>query len=222
MFAALTVLGLLLRMPAGALRNDTIHGVPTPGDTIRGGTARDDSIGLFRGDTVAKEAMVCVLTPRVHLRGVAVPAATVALPSPTLLAIGSFEEVRIERGGSLLWQRQASRDGPIEGPLPWPLAPLRPGETVLLRLRPVGQAGDGHFATISITAGERSEMERATLLIRDLGHDPERWLRAVRAHLDGGDLSLALALLFHFDGPGSEELDALRREVYRRGCSETR
>jgi hypothetical protein len=108
-------------------------------------------------------------------------------------------------------------EGPIRGPIAWPVAPIRPGERVLLRLRPP-QAPSGDFAAIELIGAPAAVMERAEGLLRSLGNDPAAWRRAFEQELERGDLSLAWALLFAHEGPSSPDLDALRLEVYRRGC----
>lgn len=158
-----------------------------------------------------------MIAPRVRADALGQASALVPLGQPTIFAMGVFDEVRIEREGRLIWQRQASEEGPIEGPIPWPLRPIRPGETLMLRLRPRGAAADD-FATIGLTGAAPAVMGKADALRRSLGRDPAAWLRAVQRALGRGDLALAWGLLFAFEGPSAPELDALRREVYRRGC----
>jgi hypothetical protein len=105
----------------------------------------------------------------------------------------------------------------MRGPIAWPVAPIRPGETVVLRLRPP-QAPPGDFAVIELVGASAPVMERGEALLRSLGHDPVGWQRAFEQELVRGDLAMAWALLFAHEGPSSPELDALRLEVYRRGC----
>jgi hypothetical protein len=146
--------------------------------------------------------------------------ASVPLPAPTILSTDSLEELRIERDGELLWQRQAEKDLPIEGPIPWPLPPLRPGERLVLMLRPKGVPA-GEYALI-ILQGDRAERMRwAQAELERLGKDTSAWWLAIRQAFDREDLSLGLALLFAFDGPSSPRLDNLRREVFLAGCGDS-
>jgi hypothetical protein len=167
-----------------------------------------------------RAATVCVLTPRLALgaRGEAV--AAVPLPAPTLLSTDSLEELRIERGGELLWRRQAEEDAPIEGPVPWPLPPLRPGERLVLMLRPTG-VPQGEYAVIVLQGDPAERMRWAQAELERLGKNATAWWRAIREAFDREDLSLGLALLFAFEGPSAPRLDNLRREVFLAGCGET-
>jgi len=84
------------------------------------------SLALLPGGAPLHATTVCVLTPRLALNAKAEAVAAVPIGSPTILSTESLEEVRIERAGELLWQRRALPEEPIEGPIPWPLAPIRP------------------------------------------------------------------------------------------------
>ena len=106
---------------------------------------------------------ICLITPRFQpgdASATAPATATVALARPTLLAAGPLNEVRLERDGRILWQQLASSTKPIEGPIAWPLEPLQPGESLLLRLRPRGAAG-ADFATIQLVAAGAADQQRA-------------------------------------------------------------
>lgn len=52
--------------------------------------------------------------------------AVVPLANSTLLAAEPLNEVRIERNATILWRRLVSSSQAIEGPISWPLKPLKP------------------------------------------------------------------------------------------------
>jgi hypothetical protein len=161
---------------------------------------------------------VCLLAPRARPSGSEGRAtAVVPVPRPTVFAVGELESVRIERRGRPVWERRGSGTAPLRGPIAWPLSPIRPGERLMLRLRPRHAAADG-FAAIELVGASARVLERNQALLSRLGKDPGAWRRAFDAALDQGDLTLAWALLFAFEGPSSPELDALRLEVYHRAC----
>jgi hypothetical protein len=162
-------------------------------------------------------AAVCVLAPRVHADRNGAATALVPVAAPTIFAVGRFAEVQLERQDQLLWRQQASAEGPIEGPIHWPLAPLQPGDRLMLRLRPEG-AAPGDFAAIALIAADPTVLERGAVLRRRIGQDPAAWKQAVEAELAPGNLAQAMALLFDFDGPSAPAINALRLEVHARGC----
>lgn len=160
---------------------------------------------------------VCLIAPRAQNDAGGRARAVVPIGRPTLFAVGELESVRLERGGKVAWQQSSSGEAPIRGPIAWPVAPIRPGESLLLRLRPP-QAPPGDFAVIELVGASAPVMHKAEALLRSLGQEPGAWQRAFEQELERGDLPLAWALLFAHEGPSSPELDALRLEVYRRGC----
>ncbi len=162
-------------------------------------------------------ATVCVLTPRLALNTRAEAVAAVPIGAPTILSTEPLEEVRIERQGEVLWQRRALQGEPLEGPIPWPLAPIRPGQRLVLLLRPLGVRKDD-FAIILLEGDPAERMERAQRELEGLGTDPEVWWAAIQRTFDRGDLSLGLALLYALEGPASPRLDSLRRAVFLAGC----
>lgn len=164
-----------------------------------------------------KALAICLLTPAARLESDGVVRAVAAVAEPTIFARGQFAVIRLEQDGHLRWSRQASALEPITGPMAWPLRPLRPGERVWLRLRPLG-AGPADFASIELIGGSAATMEQGARLRRSLGRNPAAWLRSVQAALLSSQPETALALLFDFGGPTSPELDALRYQVHDQAC----
>ncbi|WP_254976398.1 hypothetical protein [Cyanobium sp. Lug-B] len=162
-------------------------------------------------------ATVCVLTPRLALNARGEAVAAVPIGAPTILSTESLEEVRIERAGELLWQRQALPGEAIDGPIAWPLAPIRPGQQLQLLLRPQGVRRDD-FAIILLEGDPAERMERAQRELNGLASDPLAWWASIQRNFDRGDLSLGLALLYDLEGPASPRLDNLRRAVFQAGC----
>ncbi|MEI6031062.1 MAG: hypothetical protein WCQ20_07845 [Synechococcaceae cyanobacterium ELA739] len=175
-------------------------------------------LGAARALPAGEQALeVCLLTPVAREEAPGLVQALTPGGEPTLFARGQFEDIRLERGDQLLWSRQARIGEPLEGPQAWPLAPLRPGEHLLLRLRPLG-AGPADFASIELIGGSAASMGRQAQLRHALGSDPAAWLGAVNAALQNSRPDEALALLFDVRGPASPQLNALRREVHDQAC----
>lgn len=178
------------------------------------------ALAVLPGAARLQAAAVCVLTPRLALNARAEAVAAVPIGAPTILSTEPLEEVRIEREGEVLWQRRALPGEPIEGPIPWPLAPIRPGQRLVLLLRPLGVRKDD-FALIELEGDPAERMARAQRQLDGLGSDPDLWWAAIQRTFDRGDLSLGLALLYALEGPASPRLDNLRRAVFLAGCGST-
>ncbi|MFN9958942.1 MAG: nickel insertion protein, partial [bacterium] len=82
------------------------------------------------GSRSGAEGQLCLVSPPLSQTNNDSPATTTALPKPTLLAAEPLNELRIERDGQILWRQRATSTTALEGPIPWPLDPLRPGERV--------------------------------------------------------------------------------------------
>ena len=164
-------------------------------------------------------AAVCVVSPRVEALSQGDARGEVPLPSPELVVIEPLQEVRIERGGRLVWRREARPGQWIQGPLAWPVAPIAPGEDVLLRLRP-RLAPEGAYAHVELIGAQAERMAAAEALVGSLGDQPSAWGAAIEAALVAGDVPLAWALLFHPRVPADPELQLLRTEVIQRGCGD--
>lgn len=175
---------------------------------------------------------LCVITPRITDPSPQIPAAEVAISRPTVFVIEPLIEMQILEGSHLRWQRRAGDGSPspaagaaitalpaatLEGPIPWPLPAIRPGQILTLRLRPPGTGPDA-FAVVRLVAPAGPRLAQGDTVLASLGRDPSRWLAAVETALAGGDLSLASALLFSFEGPSSPDLDELRLRVIRSSC----
>lgn len=163
------------------------------------------------------KAEVCVLAPRVDAGGDGRARALVPLARPTIFVREPLRQIRLQQGGRLLWQRQSELSSPLEGPIAWPLPPLRAGERLDMLLQPL-EALPTAFATVEIQAVSAPTLRRNETRLMALGNDPGAWRTAVERALGEGDGALATALLFAFEGPSAPDLDALRREAYQHSC----
>jgi len=123
----------------------------------------------------------------------------VGLSAPLLLAQAPLNEIRLERNEQLLWQQRASSTAAIEGPIPWPISPLRPGEVLTLKLRPRGAAG-GDFAVFRLQATSAANLKANEDQVVALGSDPRTWYSFLE-HLTPQQASTAAALLSSPNAP---------------------
>ena len=163
------------------------------------------------------EPELCVIAPQTETDRSGRALATVPLSQPTLFVREPLERVRLLRGSTVVWERQAGLEGAIQGPIAWPLPPLRASERLELLLQP-RDASPTAFATIEIEAAPAVTLRRNEERMAALGGNPQAWQKAVEQALGEGDPALATALLFAFEGPSAPELDALRREAFQRSC----
>jgi hypothetical protein len=177
------LLGIPQRVAVGGSRSSAALAVCLVSPTITGTTANPNAAG--------------------HIPQ---PLAVVPLPTPTLLVAGPLSEIRLERGGVILWRQLASSTQPISGPISWPLPPLQPDESLDLRLRPLGASG-ADFAAISLKTASAAELERQRTVIQALGNSQERWVQAIDG-VANADPALAVALLTTPEAPAAVRASA--------------
>ena len=212
------LLTLMLGAPAALAESQPVK--PTLLQRIR------QLIGLNRpiaagGSRSSAALAVCVITPHTELDTKGLARALVPFPRPTILAAGPLNEVRIDRDGQPIWRQRASSTTAIEGPIGWPVDPIRPGEQLTLLLRPRGASG-GDFARIELTGASASEMEANQALVTRLGSNTNAWLKAVNQALDDGNISLGWGILFSAASPKSTGLNELREAARQQGCDGSR
>jgi hypothetical protein len=137
------------------------------------------------GSRSGSELAVCLLSPW--------PGQPIGLTTPVLQAAGPLNEIRIEQGDRLLWERRASSTQAIEGPILWPIQPLKAGAELTLKIRPRGASG-GDFAVFRFRVADAATLESNAQLASALGHDAKAWSRAID-QLKPGQQMLATALL---------------------------
>ena len=128
---------------------------------------------------------ICLLSPR--------PGIPVGVSTPVLQAVGPLNELRLERGGVVLWQQRASSTQPIEGPIPWPIKPLEPGEQLTLKIRPRGASG-GDFAAFPLRAADAKVLAENERQAQLLGNNRNSWFRYIE-QLKPGQEAAAASLL---------------------------
>ncbi|MCP9848347.1 hypothetical protein [Cyanobium sp. Morenito 9A2] len=167
--------------------------------------------------SAAGEPQICVIAPRVESDADGRVDGTVPNARPTLVVADPLAELQIERGGARPWRAHIHVSKRAGTPIPWPLAPLKPGEQALLRLRPRGAAA-GNFASVRLRAAADQELRSSERLVGRLGRDPKAWEQAVDGALARQQVPLAWALLFDPRAPVSQALQGLRVDLLSQGC----
>jgi len=137
------------------------------------------------GSRSGSELAVCLMSPW--------PGQPIGLTAPVLQTAGPLNEIRIEQGDQLLWERRASSTQAIEGPIPWPIQALKAGAELTLKIRPRGASG-GDFAVFRFRVADAATLESNAQLANSLGHDAKAWSQAID-QLKPGQQMLAAALL---------------------------
>ena len=127
---------------------------------------------------------VCLISPKTEVNSKGDLTAVAGIPKPTLLTAGALNEVRIYREGKPIWRRVASSTEAIEGPIDWPIEPVKPDEQLTVLLRPRGASG-GDFVKIALIGDSAESMKENQILLTDIGRDPRTWVKLLE---ESGDM----------------------------------
>ncbi len=155
--------------PAAQAQSNNATLVPPPRSVIQKlrdflGINPPVAVGGTRSGNALK---VCLVSPW--------PGQPVGITSPVLFALGPLNELRLEQGDQILWQLRASSTQAIEGPVAWPIRPLKPGEVMTLKVRPRGASG-GDFAVYTLRTADVEVLKSNRLLLNKLGADANSWI----------------------------------------------
>lgn len=152
----------------------------------------------------------CLLSPWLgegHRNPGEIPVALSPSGAPPIASRSPLVEVRIERGGRMVWQNHGTAGQPLPNPLAWPLPPLHPGESALLHIRTQGTASHT-FSTMEV---------RRTADANPIAR-PEASAALLSTLLEQKRQAEAVELLFRGDLEANPELRHLAREAVKSGC----
>ena len=167
--------------------------------------------GLVNGSAV------CLLSPWLQQPGPSAsplahpPAAVTPSGAPPIVSREPLGEVQIVQGSTLLWQGRGTATTPLANLLAWPLSPLRPGESVRLRLRRFG-AGESSFAEVELQRPEQDSPAAAKM-----AGTPS--LESLQTLLAQDRSAEAIELLFQGALTGVSDLRDLSSSAMTSGCT---
>ncbi len=122
-------------------------------------------------------------------------------------------EVQIRQGSTQLWRGRGTPLAPLPNPLAWPIAPLRPGESVDLLLRPSGSEG-GSFARVLLSRPAESSPVHPSadaIATADVA-------ALMQQHLQSEQPAEAVDLLMRSTVAGNSPLDHQTSQLLREAC----
>ena len=135
------------------------------------------------GSRSSEGLSICLITPRAEINSNGELIAAASVPMPTLLNAEPLNEVRIYRQGISVWRKVASSTAAIEGPINWPIEPVKPEEELMLWLRPRGASG-GDFVKITLSGDSKASMNANQKVLAEIGEDPLEWVKELEASGD--------------------------------------
>ncbi len=160
----------------------------------------------------------CLLSPRfVKDKENSNPISFLSIDKPLIFSLDPLNEIKISRRGNILWSKSATSETRIQGPIQWPIAPIKEGEKLVLSIRPKGTSF-GEEAKIILQANSQESFQKVDTIINSLDNKKSRWIKTINQNLEK-DKSLALSLLFSDESPTSKVLEQARAAVLdKEGC----
>jgi hypothetical protein len=163
------------------------------------------------GTRSRQQAVVCLLAPGPIQKVGEVSEIQLVQSRPNLVFGTPLNEVEIRSGSAVLWSQLATSKGPIQGRIPWPIAPIVSNQRLELAMRPRGAAG-GDWAVLSMKGASAEAQQRYAAALGAIGSNGDHQLRQLDKAIGAGDGALAQALLWVERTPNNSALAALQRE----------
>ena len=125
----------------------------------------------------------------------------ISLDKPLLLFKEPLNEIKIIKNNKIIWQKLASSEERIIGPINWPVEAINKKDSYQISFRPIGSP-IGNEQIIGFKAREKS-FNILNVEEEKLGKYELRWIRKINKNL-AKDPNLSLALLFSNKAPQSE------------------
>ena len=164
------------------------------------------------GSRSASSSSVCLLSP-VSMALEAGQTLVVGVTKPVLWAAQPLNELILEQDGETRWQVLATSRHLIEGPILWPLPPLKPGEMITLRLRAARSSG-ADFVELTLQAADAATLNRGDQLAESLNSDGSAWRRRLQNAVTAGDRPTSALLLSSSSGE-----KGLQEQIRKKLCS---
>jgi len=171
-----------------------------------------------RGIATAAPLRACLLTPSFSIDNQSsIPIAQTALDQPLIFSPDPLNELTISKDGEILWSKNGTLEKRIEGPIAWPLEPIKSNEQYLLTIRPKGTSM-GESAKVVVRGNADDSFQKLDDIVKSLGDNKSQWIKAVNQQLKK-DKNIALTLLFSDKAPQSKILTNARKLILdRKGC----
>jgi len=159
-----------------------------------------------------RSSSVCLLSP-VSVVPEINQTLLVGVSRPVLWSAQPLNELVLEQKGEMRWQALASSSRLIEGPILWPLQPLKPSETFTLRLRAAGNSG-ADAVELTLRAAEAATLQRGDQLAHLLRSEDNAWRRLLQVAVARGDRPTAALVL-----SSSSNREGLQAQIRQQLCA---
>ena len=142
--------------------------------------------------TRGRPQKVCLISPFVSsLDQVAI----IPTDKPSIKVLEPLNELSVETEDELtIWKIVGSSTSAIKGLISWPVDPIRPGQSLVMVVRPRGASG-GEVARIKIKGASKDVMAQTKHLLSSLDGNPKKWEKSLNEALNSNNYALAIILI---------------------------
>ena len=159
----------------------------------------------------SEKKSICLLTPTVVRGEDNILSAEIKVDKPTIYSLKPLNEVKLIKDNKILWRKIASSSKKIEGPINWPLDPIKRGDEFKLSLRADG-ASLGSEVNINLITDSKEKLNDLDEIVSKLGDSKNSWIKSINKNIKI-DKDTGLALLFSDKAPVSGELQRVKLDI---------
>ena len=156
----------------------------------------------------SEKKSICLLTPTVVRGEDNILSTEIKVDKPTIYSLKPLNEVKIIKDNKILWRKIASSNKKIEGPINWPLDPIKRGDEFKLSLRADG-ASLGSEVNINLITDSKEKLNDLDAIVSKLGDSKNSWIKSINKNIKI-DKDTGLTLLFSDKAPDSRELQKVK------------
>lgn len=173
-------------------------------------TPQSFEVNSFTRSSSEKKS-ICLLTPTVVRGEDNILSAEIKVDKPTIYSLKPLNEVKIIKDNKILWRKIASSNKKIEGPINWPLDPIKRGDEFKLSLRADG-ASLGSEVNINLITDSKEKLNDVDAIVSKLGDSKNSWIKSINKNIKI-DKDTGLTLLFSDKAPTSRELQKVKLDL---------
>ena len=173
-------------------------------------TPQSFEVNSFTRSSSEKKS-ICLLTPTVVRGEDNILSTEIKVDKPTIYSLKPLNEVKIIKDNKILWRKIASSNKKIEGPINWPLDPIKRGDEFKLSLRADG-ASLGSEVNINLITDSKEKLNDVDVIVSKLGDSKNSWIKSINKNIKI-DKDTGLTLLFSDKAPTSRELQKVKLDL---------
>ena len=162
---------------------------------------------------------VCLLTPIAYKNDNNELVAKINIDKPIIYLLKPLNELSISIDKNIVWKKIASSKEKINGPIYWPIKPIKSKDEYKLLLRPQGSAF-GSNLVINLETDQNIPLTNIDNFIDTLGDNKRKWIKAINKKIKS-NRNLGISLLFSKKAPDTKELEKAKLQLDKLNACES-